>query len=138
MNDLREITWRESESVTPAGYRLDGAPDDYWQNYADDVGPFAFPIQSAFITKRLTTPPAPLVLFQRGILSAFGWLVPFGYLAIDFGSLPLLLVAAAGFGSRMIAAWSHLLGFNPIKRIFTFKIKTHNTTQLVSEAIAAD
>lgn len=100
---------RQFETVQPVAYVLDGAPEGYSQLYADDEGPFVFPIASPFITKRLTSPPTARVMIQRKFIRAYSWLIAWGVLAAAFHSVPLLLLAAAGFAVSAASAWRLLL-----------------------------
>lgn len=127
-----EVIDTDFETVIPASYSLDGAPDHYRQLYLDDVGPFQFPIPSEFITKRLTTPPTELLIFKRGIVSAFSWLIPFGIIAVGMDFFPVLLVAAFGFIYRLHTAWIVYLGVSP----FALIASRFTLTRLPGEAIA--
>jgi hypothetical protein len=82
------------------GTRTDGRPAGYWQQYADDVGPFEFPLVSPLITKRLVLADPERVRLAGAIKGAYSWLLCFLLLAVQHDSLFWLMVAAVGFVVR--------------------------------------
>lgn len=101
------------DEVIQVADRRDGAPADYFQPYADDSGPFVFPLVSPWVTKSLSAPRPLTSRILKQFWLAVRWQVVFGLLAVLRDSWLLLLVGACGnvyyLRSILLLVWDDLL-----------------------------
>lgn len=98
------------EVIEARANHLDGAPEDYQQVYADDVGPFVFPLASAWVTKHLTAPATIERQITRLLVKGLWFLVLLLIFGYTWGLLAFMLpIMAIGYLAMVKSIWRLVL-----------------------------
>lgn len=84
--------------------KLDGAPAWYWQVYADDEGPFVFPLPSIVVDSVVGRPSRSRRFSSLFLSLPPSWLIAWLCVLVGFVLLFVLPVAAMVFGAAACTA----------------------------------